>query len=46
MVRAVNTVRDSEMGILKTSKKFGVPRAILEDYMNSRGARKQKLWWQ
>jgi hypothetical protein len=43
MVRAVNAVRDSEMGILKTSKKFSVPRATLEDYVNSRGKEAKAL---
>jgi hypothetical protein len=36
MVRAVTTLRDNEMDILKTSKKFSVSRATLKDYVNSR----------
>jgi hypothetical protein len=37
MVRAVKAVRGKEMGLLKASKMFSVPRATLEDYVNNRG---------
>jgi hypothetical protein len=43
MMRAFTTLRDNEMGILKTSKKFSVPRAALKDYVNSRGKEAKAL---
>jgi hypothetical protein len=43
MVRAVKAVRDKEMGLLKASKMFNVPRATLKDYVNSRGKEVEHL---
>jgi hypothetical protein len=37
VVRAVKAVRGKEMGLLKASKMFSVPRATLKDYVNNRG---------
>jgi hypothetical protein len=37
MVRAIKAVRGKEMGLLKASKMFSVPRATLKDYLNNRG---------
>jgi hypothetical protein len=43
MVRAVKAVRDKEMGLLKASKMFNVPRATLKDCVNSRGKEVEHL---
>jgi hypothetical protein len=43
MVRAVKAVRDKEMGLLKASKMFTVPKASLKDYVNSRGEEVEHL---
>jgi transposase len=37
MVRTVKAVRGKEMGLLKASKMFSVPRATLKNYVNNRG---------
>jgi hypothetical protein len=43
MVRAVKAVRDKEMGLLKASKMFNVPRETLKDYVKSRGKEVEHL---
>jgi hypothetical protein len=37
VVRAANATRGKKMGLLRSSERFGVPRANLKDYVNNRG---------